>query len=75
MVNERGEHCFEMWVRYEGTLCMSILKNSWVLENEREGGGRGIGWRYTPLYEKGIKKTQNESMETTLNVVVYFVNF
>ena len=34
-------------------------------------GGGGIGYEtcvvcyYTPLYEKGIKKTQNKSMETT----------
>ena len=37
------------------------------------GGGVGdslriyLGWKYTPLYEKGIKKNQNKSMETTKN--------
>ena len=35
-----------------------------------KGGGGGGGnpldhWEYTPLYEKGIKKTENKSMETT----------
>ena len=29
------------------------------------GGGFYFGRLYTPLYEKGIKKTQIKSMETT----------
>ena len=35
------------------------------------GGGGGPNWfdhqEYTPLYEKGVKKTENKSMETTLS--------
>ena len=35
----------------------------------KEGGGGGGKWldhqQYTPLYEKGIKKIENKSMETT----------
>ena len=34
---------------------------------ERGGGGKFILFcKYTPLYEKGIKKTENKSMETTV---------
>ena len=32
----------------------------------RGGGGNWLDHqKYTPLYEKGIKKTENKSMETT----------
>ena len=27
-----------------------------------------LGRKYTPLYEKGVKKTRNKSMETTLGL-------
>ena len=31
------------------------------------GGGKNLAWsKYTPLYEKGIQKTQNRSMENTI---------
>ena len=41
------------------------------------GGGVGdsvriyLGRKYTPLYEKGIKKHQNKSMETTVTTEVF----
>ena len=31
-------------------------------------------WKYTPLYEKGIKKDQSKSMETTNNCCNYICN-
>ena len=37
--------------------------------NEKVGGGGGGNWLdhlyHTPLFEKGMKKTENKSMETT----------
>ena len=39
------------------------------------GGGKGKNLccsKYTPLYEKGIKKTQNKSMETTNDLHLIF---
>ena len=41
-----------------------------MFEHSKEskvGGGRHRldQWVYTPLYEKGMKKTENKSMETT----------
>ena len=29
-------------------------------------GGYSLSWKYTPLYEKDMKETQNKPMETTL---------
>ena len=43
------------------------------------GGGVGesvkidLGRKYTPLYEKGIKKEQNKSMETTTYVTLLMI--
>ena len=34
-------------------------------EGQRDGVRIQLGGKYTPLYEKGIKKTLNKSMETT----------
>ena len=47
----------------------------WVIEMWEigcEGGGvRNVACRqYAPLYEKGMKKTQNKSMETILSGLV-----
>ena len=43
-----------------------------------EGGGDSVkiqhGWKYTPLYKKGIKKDKNKSMETT-NSKATLINF
>ena len=32
-----------------------------------------LGRKYTPLYEKGIKKDQNKLMETTVIVVIFII--
>ena len=61
-----------MSVRYEGTLGMNIEKNSLsALNVKRSGVGGGVEIyhlrKYTPLYEKGIKETENKSMKTTKN--------
>ena len=49
----------------------------WVLKMwvRGEGGGKNLasGW-YTPLYENGIKKTQNKSMETTKTMYFWIVS-
>ena len=34
-------------------------------ENLRGGEGKVLGWKYTPLYEKGIKKADHWSKYTT----------
>ena len=37
----------------------------WALEMDGGGGKNLATLKYTPLYKKGIKKTQNKLMETT----------
>ena len=50
-------------VSHEGTLCLSIKeylgrsKYDWGRDRDRVGARE-----YTPLYKKGIKKTQNKSI-------------
>ena len=46
--------------------CVRVHKIT-VCAHEMEGKGEvfSLVRKYTPLYEKGIKKTQNKSMETT----------
>ena len=41
--------------------------SAWNERKSREGGEILLSWywKYTPLYEKGIKETQNKPMETT----------
>ena len=58
--------------------CLLLLSYCDVIVSQKNtealiwGGGVGdsvriyLGRKYTPLYEKGIKKDQNKSMETTL---------
>ena len=54
-----------MCVRDKGSSVIVV----WALKITKGGGSGGsnqLDYReYTPLYEKGIKKTENKSMETT----------
>ena len=63
------------WVMLIAVVDVDIVINSslnaWNGRKSGEGGGDGRLWfllyrrKYTPLYEKDIKETQNKPMETT----------